>query len=128
MSQSKILVFLATAFTFIAVPLSAHADFAKTTQNVNLRTGPGTEYDRVATLASGLRVDVLKCQPDWCRVAGKGIRGWVSAGYLTRVVVKKPVVVLRPVIVVRPVVVVQKPVRPRPNRPKCKIAPGFSCK
>ena len=122
MSQSKSLVFLATTFMLIALPLSAHAELAKTTQNVNLRTGPGTEYDKLATLAAGIRVDILKCQPNWCRIAGQGIRGWVSSGYLDRAIVIKPIVVVRPIVIVRP------HIGHRPHHRKCKIAPGFSCK
>ena len=122
MSQSKSLVFLATAFMLIGLPLSAHAEFAQTTQNVNLRTGPGTEYDKLATLAAGIRVDILKCQPNWCRIAGQGIRGWVSSGYLDRAIVIKPIVVVRPIVIVRP------HIGHRPHHRKCKIAPGFSCK
>lgn len=105
------------------LPLTAIAETAHTTENVNLRTGPGTEYDRVATLAAGLRVEVLKCQTSWCRIAGQGIRGWVSAGYLDRAVVVKPIVVVRPIIVVRPRIGYRPLVRP-----KCKIAPGISCR
>ena len=122
MSQSKSLVFLAAAFMLIGLPLSANAEFAQTTQNVNLRTGPGTEYDKLATLAAGIRVDILKCQPNWCRIAGQGIRGWVSSGYLDRAIVIKPIVVVRPIVIVRP------HIGHRPHHRKCKIAPGFSCK
>lgn len=110
----------------MALPLSARAETAQTTENVNLRTGPGTEYERVATLAAGIRVDIVKCQTNWCRVAGQGVRGWVSSGYLERVGIQRPIVIVRPTIIVRPKIVYRP--KPRPNRPKCKIAPGFSCK
>lgn len=58
-----------------AWPAFAAADVAYTTGNVNLRTGPGTTYGRVATLAAGLRVNVLTCQSNWCRVGYQGMRG-----------------------------------------------------
>ena len=121
-----------SALFLVAATANANAYTSYTTQNVNLRTGPGTEYQSVATLVSGLKVEVLSCEPNWCRVVGQGVKGWVSSGYLERVVVQKPVVVVRPVIV-RPVIVVRPPhhvhrPHPRPNRPKCKIAPGIRCR
>lgn len=126
MRYLKLVAMLATGSMMILSPLSAKAETATTTQNVNLRSGPGTEYERLATLAAGIRVDILKCETSWCRVAGQGIRGWVSAGYLERAVVVKPIVVVRPIIIVRPHIGHRPP--PRPHHPKCKIAPGFSCK
>ena len=126
MRYLKLVAMLATGSMMILSPLSANAETATTTQNVNLRSGPGTEYERLATLAAGIRVDILKCETSWCRVAGQGIRGWVSAGYLERAVVVKPIVVVRPIIIVRPHIGHRPP--PRPHHPKCKIAPGFSCK
>lgn len=116
----------------VGLAASANAYTSYTTQNVNLRTGPGTEYQSVATLASGLKVEVLSCEPSWCRVVGQGVKGWVSAGYLESAHIQKPVVVVRPVIV-RPVIIVRPPhhghrPRPHPMRPGCKIAPGFSCR
>ena len=126
MRYLKLVAMLATGSMMILSPLSAKAETATTTQNVNLRSGPGTEYERLATLATGIRVDIIKCETSWCRVAGQGIRGWVSAGYLERAVVVKPIVVVRPIIIVRPHIGHRPP--PRPHHPKCKIAPGFSCK
>ena len=126
MAYPKLVALLATGLALILLPSSANAETATTTQNVNLRSGPGTEYERLATLATGIRVDIIKCETSWCRVTGQGIRGWVSAGYLERAVVVKPVIVVRPIVIVRPHIG-HRPL-PRPNRPKCKIAPGFSCK
>lgn len=126
MAFPKLVKVLSTALILIILPLSANAQTAHTTQDVNLRTGPGTEYERVATLAAGIRVEILKCQTSWCRVSGQGIRGWVSANYLDRAVVVKPIVVVRPIIIVRPHIG-HRPL-PRPRRPNCKIAPGIPCR
>ena len=50
--------------------------------SVNLRTGPGTQYDVIGAMPSGATVDVLGCGPAWCRVAFNGTLGFASRGYL----------------------------------------------
>ncbi len=50
---------------------------------VNVRTGPGTGYAKVGTLAAGEVVDVKQCQGSWCFVdRASGTDGWVSKNYL----------------------------------------------
>jgi uncharacterized protein YraI len=51
------------------------------TGNVNLRTGPGTDYKKITTIPGGARVRVLGCG-SWCQVNFQGIRGFVSASYV----------------------------------------------
>ena len=51
--------------------------------SVNLRTGPGTNYARIATIPAGARVNVLRC-PRWCEVVYAGRKGWASAAYIAR--------------------------------------------
>lgn len=53
------------------------------TGNVNLRTGPGSGYARIATIPAGARVEVLRCA-GWCEVVFAGRRGWASAAYISR--------------------------------------------
>lgn len=121
---------LISGLVLVSAAASANAYTSHTTSNVNLRTGPGTQFQSVATLASGLKVEVLSCETSWCHVVGQGVKGWVSSGYLEKVVVNRPIVVVRPVIA-RPIIIVRPPHHghhPRPNRPHCKIAPGFKCK
>ena len=62
-----------------ALAVSAHA-----TGNVSVRTGPGTNYNRVDTLHTGESVDVRQCQSGWCYVEHSGPDGWVSANYLSQ--------------------------------------------
>ncbi|HMF66900.1 MAG TPA: SH3 domain-containing protein [Phyllobacterium sp.] len=128
---NKLLSAILTSAGLFAWPASALADVGYTTTNVNLRTRPGTDYARVGTLAAGLRVNILACQPSWCHVGSQGVRGWLSANYVqrTRVIVRRPVVV-RPTIVVRPPYHHGYRPYPKPNRPRpnCKIAPGFPCR
>jgi len=51
-------------------------------RNGRLRAGPGTQYQVVSTLYAGTRVDVVNCQPQWCRVNAGSRRGWVSRGLI----------------------------------------------
>lgn len=51
--------------------------------NVNLRTGPGTNYARIATIPAGAPVNVLRCGR-WCEVVYGGRKGWASAAYIAR--------------------------------------------
>jgi len=45
---------------------------------LNVRKGPGTGYDRVATLRLGEKVTILENQGKWLRIKS----GWVSADYI----------------------------------------------
>jgi len=60
--------------TALAVPGEATGD-------VNMRTGPGTQYQRIATIPAGAPVEVLGC-PSWCQVVYAGRQGWVSSNYV----------------------------------------------
>ena len=51
---------------------------------VNVRSGPGTDYDRVTTLAEGKRVAVLDQSGSWCRISVDGATGYIYADFLTR--------------------------------------------
>lgn len=53
------------------------------TSNVNVRSGPGTNYAVVDTARRGQQVDVQQCQGSWCYIAKPGPDGWVSANYLS---------------------------------------------
>ena len=48
----------------------------------NVRSGPGTTYDRIGTLPGGVKVQVTGRSPqkDWWRVSADGIEGWVFSG------------------------------------------------
>lgn len=118
---------------------TAFAAEAYTATDLNVRTGPGTQYDRIGTLPVNSGVDVIDCHSGWCLVHGRGLRGWVSSSYLARGEDPTSVIVLRPQIYIgpghyyrpphwrpRPPYRPHPPHRPRPPK-KCKIAPGFPC-
>ncbi len=52
--------------------------------DLNLRAGPGTQYDVVATTNHDDQLDVRGCLQDitWCDVSWGQIQGWASADYL----------------------------------------------
>ncbi|AFJ02655.1 LptA, protein essential for LPS transport across the periplasm [Methylophaga frappieri] len=53
---------------------------------LNIRTGPGTQYERIATFAANTEVLVLTRQQQWAQVKGmvdgEPTIGWVNARYL----------------------------------------------
>ena len=75
---------LAFAVLVGASPLIAYADNAFTLRDVEVYTGPGSEYPPVATLPPNANVEVAGCLSDWswCDVIFADSRGWVYAGDL----------------------------------------------
>jgi hypothetical protein len=75
---------VAVAATAVVVFLpAANAAPGTITSNVNVRSGPGTNYAVVDTVRRGTQVDVQQCQGSWCYIAKAGPDGWVSSTYLT---------------------------------------------
>ena len=83
MPLSPRLVALAASATLIVATAQATAAPGVAKGAVNLRTGPGTKYARVATIPAGAPVNVLRCGR-WCEVIYAGRRGWASAAYIAR--------------------------------------------
>lgn len=59
---------------------------AMTTTSLNVRSGPGTQYQRLGTFPQDLEVIVLTRQPNWAQVRGTingdVVIGWVNSRYL----------------------------------------------
>ena len=55
----------------------------KTTENLNMRTGPGTTYGIVLTIPAGSEVQVLSAANGWALVSFKGKTGHCAEQYLT---------------------------------------------
>lgn len=53
-----------------------------TTGGVNLRSGPGTSYDKVTTVDLGTEVQAAAKQDGWTFVAVNGSFGWINSDYL----------------------------------------------
>lgn len=85
---SSALVFSATAAT---------AATATATTSVNVRSGPGVQYEVVDTLPPGEVVNLIGCDGDWCEISmGRDGSGFAAADYLdyaggtrTRVIVEE---------------------------------------
>ena len=87
-TKRKTLLNIATGVAVAATALvvflpAANAAPGTVTSNVNVRSGPGTNYAVVATARRGERVDVQQCQGSWCYVEKSGPDGWVSSTYLS---------------------------------------------
>src|SRR5262249_16705132 len=51
--------------------------------NVNLRSGPGTDQEVIATIPGGSRVRVESCTGEWCEVTWNGQSGYAIARNLS---------------------------------------------
>jgi uncharacterized protein YraI len=74
----------ALAAAVVGLPAVAEAAPAVSTADVNMRSGPSTRYPAVIVIPAGSRVDIRGCMAsaNWCDVAFRGYRGWVSGSYL----------------------------------------------
>lgn len=62
---------------------SGAASAAVVTTDLNLRSGPGTDYPIINAMPAGSQVRVFNCTGSWCRVGWQGERGWASSSYLS---------------------------------------------
>ena len=91
------MVVLALAASLLAGGLtladSAQAANGYTTGDVNMRTGPGVNYPRIAVIPRGAAVTIRGCVRNhrWCDVSWRGWRGWVSARYLAWTRYRRPI-------------------------------------
>jgi hypothetical protein len=68
-----------------ALVLSASAAFAApatAASDVHMRSGPGTNFDVIATIPGGAIVDAGNCSGGWCQVSFNGESGYTSGNYL----------------------------------------------
>lgn len=69
--------------TVKAAPAKARVG-TTTDSNVNLRTGPSTEYKVITKLPTGIKLEVLGQDGGWVRVATpKGTVGWITDDFFT---------------------------------------------
>jgi len=50
---------------------------------LNVRSGPGTQYKRVATLSKNSLVNVIEITGEWYRIKNGNLTGYISAEYVT---------------------------------------------
>ncbi|MBY6054824.1 DUF1236 domain-containing protein [Leisingera daeponensis] len=83
MHTSKIAL-TASALALLAAPVWAGAQ-AQAVTDLNLRAGPGPQYDIVGVIAAEGAVDLEGCieESNWCKVSYEGADGWAYGEYLT---------------------------------------------
>jgi uncharacterized protein YraI len=74
----------AALMTVFMAAAAAQAAPGFATADVNMRTGPDTEFPSVGIIPEGAPVEVFGCLNDesWCDVAWQDGRGWVFGEYL----------------------------------------------
>ena len=74
---------LGAVILFLVSSVSAFATDAKATAWVNVRSGPGSGYSVVDTMAPGEVGNMTECRSNgWCYIQRSGPDGWVSSSYL----------------------------------------------
>jgi len=66
----------------LALPSAADAAFGRVTNDLNLRTGPGTAYPRILVIPAGSPVEIYRCV-SWCEINYRGVIGWASGSYIS---------------------------------------------
>ena len=69
----------------LAIPgFAAAATMATATADLNVRSGPGPQYDVIGLIGQGNQASVQGCIEggNWCQVDVGGTTGWAYAGYL----------------------------------------------
>ncbi|EPX83646.1 DUF1236 domain-containing protein [Salipiger mucosus] len=94
MQRTKTILLGTALASLVAAPVAA-AMSASATTDLNLRTGPGPQYEVQDVIASSDEVDVMGCldQAEWCEVSYNGSEGWAYSAYLTTPVEDEPVVI-----------------------------------
>lgn len=83
MKNSKPITLVASAVLALLVSsVAASAVPAVAKSAVNVRSGPGTSFAKIDVLLAGQRVNVDRCERNWCYVEKDGPDGWVSGNYL----------------------------------------------
>ena len=73
---------IAAAVIVLGASLAAEARPVLVTADLNVRTGPGTQYPSVGVIRGGSNADVGRCFNGWCEVVWGGLRGFSSQAYL----------------------------------------------
>ncbi|SFG22619.1 SH3 domain-containing protein [Palleronia marisminoris] len=88
--------FLIAGVSALAFSGAAYAQTAATaTTDLNLRAGPGPNYEIVGLIDAEGAVDIQRCVASeaWCEVTYDGTTGWAYSNYLTATVEEEPTVV-----------------------------------
>ncbi|MFH5835267.1 SH3 domain-containing protein [Proteiniclasticum sp. C24MP] len=67
------------------IEVFAEDDIRVTTADLNLRSGPGTQYSVIAVMPKGTRVTVLSVSGSWAKVIYGSKEGYAHTAYMTQV-------------------------------------------
>ncbi len=84
MTWKSAITFAGLMATGLAMPASA-ATIATATTSLNIRSGPGPQYNVVGAIPDHRQATIIGCIQDslWCRVNYKDRQGWAYAQYMT---------------------------------------------
>ena len=68
--------------TVTTLPTQQHTLMVVTADTLNVRIGPGTNFDVQGSLKEGDEVQVLAIEGDWCRIQYKGTEAYVHKDYV----------------------------------------------
>lgn len=71
------------SLSYLRLP-AVSTDIRVTTEELNLRSGPGIGYSIIAVMPAGAKVTVLSVSGDWARVNYQGKIGYAHTGYLVK--------------------------------------------
>jgi len=79
------LVVSAVAVGMLAMSGAAFAATATATTDLNVRAGPGPQYEVVGVVGAGQAAEITGCLDGskWCQIASNRGNGWVYSDYLT---------------------------------------------
>ncbi|UWF59009.1 SH3 domain-containing protein [Brucella sp. 2716] len=66
----------------VFIPAIASAAPAVVSASVNVRSGPGAHFTRLAAIPAWTRVNAGPCRNGWCRIGNGSRYGWISARYV----------------------------------------------
>jgi len=79
---TRLIAVLLLAAVLFSVPAYAETAVVTPAKGVNLRTGPGTEYEVIVTIPYNTEVQVTGSRGSWYEVTYGGTTGYASASYL----------------------------------------------
>ncbi|QHS22871.1 SH3 domain-containing protein [Virgibacillus sp. MSP4-1] len=80
-----IIVFLSTVFQPVPSSRESHVYAEEgiiTTDDLNIRSGPGLDYDVIGQASQNTSVQILEKSGDWFKVQFQNFAGWVSGDYV----------------------------------------------
>ncbi|APX90182.1 hypothetical protein BV394_10970 [Brevirhabdus pacifica] len=89
-------VFGASVAALLAATSAHAATTAMATTDLNVRSGPGPQFEIVGVIDGNADVTVEGCleTANWCKVSYEGTDGWSYGQYLTAMVESEPVIVV----------------------------------